>query len=323
MNDKKNMKIILPALLLAVIATLLAGCLNGITTASDRDDNQTDSIIWDGLERTYLLHIPPSYDRTGSMPLLIALHGGGGTGEGMVKLTLGGFNALADKEGFIVIYPDGIEKKWNDGRDKRFSQADDVGFISTLIEHLAQTSNVDRSRVYVTGISNGAHMAMCLARELSDKIAAVAPVAYSMPEKFASLPVSTKPISVLVMTGTKDPLVPWEGGKTPDLFRTRMLGPVLSVPETVKVLVAHDQCSSTPTITWEPDRDPRDRTRVRREVYANGKEGTEVILYAIEGGGHTWPGGWQYLPKIIIGKTCKDIDANEVIWNFFKGHVRN
>jgi len=325
MSNRK--KIILLALSVGVAAVLsFLSCLNRITTPDDQVGDCTSSIVWDGLDRTYLIHIPPSYDRTKPMALVIALHGGGGTGEGMVKLTLSGFNTLADKEGFIVVYPDGtrhsgrIKTRWNDSRDERYSQADDVGYISALIEHLAQTLNIDRSRVYATGISNGAHMSMRLARELSDKIAAVAPVAYTMPERFASLPVSAKPISVLVMTGTKDPFVPWEGGETPDPTGTRMLGRVLSVPETVRVLVAHNQCSTTVMAAWEPDKDLQDGTRVRREVYGQCRGGAEVILYAIESGGHSWPGGWQYLPKGIIGKTSKDIDANEVIWNFFK-HV--
>jgi len=256
------------------------------------------------------------------MPLLIVFHGGAGTAEGMVKLTLGSLNVLADKEGFIVVYPDGIDKKWNDGRDEQYSKADDVGYISALIKQLTQTLNIDSARVYATGISNGAHMCMRLARELSGQIAAVAPVAYSMPERFASVPVSTNPISVLVITGTKDPFIPWEGGETPDFQGERRLGTILSVPKTVSVLIAHNQCALTPAITIEPDKDSQDGTRVRREDYKEGSQGTEVILYVIEGGGHTWPGGWQYLPPGIVGRTCRDIDANEVIWSFFQKHSR-
>jgi polyhydroxybutyrate depolymerase len=198
--------------------------------------------MFDGLDRTYLIHIPPSWNKTKSMPLVIALHGGGGTGKDMVELTLSGFNTLSDKEGFIVVYPVGtifsgmIKVRWNDGRDERYSQADDVGFISALIDHLVKEFNVDSKRVYATGISNGAHMSMRLARELSDKIAAVAPVAYAMQEKYVSVPVSTRQISVLVMTGTDDPFTPWEGGETSDPTGKRMLGRVLSVPATVKVL---------------------------------------------------------------------------------------
>jgi len=325
MGNKK--KIILLVLSLSVIASLLiSGCLN--RNLIHYGNIQEGSIVWDGLERTYLFHIPLSYDKNKPMPLVIALHGGGGSGRYMVELTHGGFNTLADKEGFIVVYPDGIrfsekpKMRWNDGRDEGWSQADDVGFISALIDHFVKEFNVDKKRIYITGISNGAHMTMRTARELSDKIAAVAVIAYAMSEKFSSLPVATRPISVLLMAGTEDPITPWEGGEAPDPTDKRMLGKILSVPDTIKVLVAHNNCSLVPRVTWEPDNDPHDGTRVRKEVYDGGKEGTEVILYAIEGGGHTWPSGYQYLPKIFIGKTSRDIDANEVIWNFFKKHSR-
>lgn len=317
---------------LSVLSFLVAlsglGCSSRFETTADRVGDQRGSITWDGLKRTYLSHIPPSWNSTTRMPLVIVLHGAGGTGEGMVKLTRGRFNALADREGFVVVYPDGTrfsdspKTRWNDGRDERYSQGDDVGFLSALIAHLGQTLNIDQRRVYATGISNGAHMSLRLARELSDKIAAVAVVAYAMQEKYASIPVSTRPISVLVMTGTKDPLVPWQGGQTPYSTGERMLGKVLSLPETVKVLVAHNQCPTTPTVAWEPNRDPEDRTLVKREHYANCKEGSEVVLFAIEGGGHTWPGGWQYLPERWVGKTSRDVDASEVIWNFFKKHAK-
>lgn len=323
MNNRK--KIILLALSLAVIVILLnLGCLNRITTLNNQVDNHAGSIIWDGLERTYLLHIPPSYDRTKSRPLVIVLHGGGGTGRRMERLTLGGFNRLADEECFIVVYPDGIERHWNDGRKEVSYRAhkekiDDVGFILALIDHLERKLKIDRNRVYVTGISNGAMMSHRLALELSDKIAAIAPVAGTLPEALSKVKPSNS-VPVLIISNTEDPCVPWEGGIAH--FRRLKVGRVLSTSDTVKFWVSHNHCSSSPIITWEPDEDPQDGTRVRREVYGEGMNGTEVILYAIEGGGHTWPGGYQYLPERIIGKTSKDINANEVIWNFFKKHAR-
>ncbi|MEW6377268.1 MAG: hypothetical protein AB1502_15940 [Thermodesulfobacteriota bacterium] len=90
-------------------------------------------------------------------------------------------------------------------------------------------------------------------------------------------------------------------------------GKVLSTSGTVKFWVSRNQCSPSPVISWEPDKDPQDGTRVRREVYGQGREGTEVILYAIEGGGHTWPNGYQYLGERLIGRISLDMDANEVI----------
>lgn len=307
-----------------IIALFLAVFLLALFPLACREEvpipaqNYADSIQSGGLERTYLVHVPPVSGKTRSLPLLIALHGGGGTGQSMVTLTLGGLNTLADKEGFIVVYPDGVEKQWNDGREGDFTRAhrekiDDVGFISALIDHLAQKHEIDSQRVYATGISNGAMMSYRLACELSHKIAAVTPVCGAMPLDLVSRCSPAKPISVLVISGTEDRLVPWDGGS---VIGGR--GRILSVPDSVKYWVTHNQCSATPVITMEADTDPQDGTRVRKEVYGQGKDGTEVILYAIEGGGHTWPGGYQYLPEAAIGRTSRDIDANTVIWDFFK-----
>lgn len=281
------------------------------------------SLVHDSLTRTYKLHIPSSYTKIKTRPLLIALHGGGGSAEDTVKLTQGGFNSLSDKEGFIVVYPNGIEKNWNDGRKgipptyrAHNENIDDVGFISILIDQIREKFNIDPSRVYVTGISNGALMSYRLAFELSEKIAAIASVAGNIPVDLSGTP--KRPISVLIINGIQDPLMPWEGGYAH--FGKLKLGKVLSTADTVKYWINHNQCSPTPEITYEPDRDPNDGTRVRKEAYENCKEGTEVILYAIEGGGHTWPSGWQYLPEKTIGKTSKDIDASEIIWDFSKRH---
>jgi len=296
---------------------------NGIAASDILPGNYQKPFIFSGIERTYRIHIPPSFDKAKPIPLLIILHGGGGSHEKMEKLTLSGFDVLSDKEGFVAVYPDGVENHWNDGRENVRYRAhrekiDDVGFIAGLIEHLAKELNVDKKRIYVTGISNGAMMSYRLACELSEKITAIAPVAGALPENLSSCSPS-RAVSVLIMNGAEDPLVPWQGGEI-RLGRLK-LGKVLSVTETVKRWVNQNQCSPSPAVTWELDKDPQDGTRVRRETYNQCREGTEVALYAIVNGGHTWPGGYQYLPESFIGKTCRDIDANEVIWNFFKKHT--
>ena len=290
-------------------------------TQTSKLDDYGGSIIHGGLERTYRIHVPALYDKTKPVPLLIALHGGGGTGERMERLTLKGFNALSDKEGFVVVYPDGIEKHWNDGREKVRYRAhrekiDDIGFISALIDDLVKRLNIDNKRIYVKGISNGAMLSNRLACELSGRITAIAPVAGNMPYDLAPHCSPSKPISVLMISGTKDPMMPWEGGEAS--FGRLRFGRVLSVMETIKFWVAHNQCLPIPVITYEPDKDSSDGTLVRKEAYNGCKDGTDVILYAIENGGHTWPGGWQYLPEKSVGKISRDIDASEVIWSFFK-----
>lgn len=246
----------------------------------------------------------------------------------MVRLTGGGLDRLAEKEGFLVVYPNGIDRHWNDGRSAdetgwkaQGENVDDVGFISALIDELVRTRNADPRRVYVTGVSNGGQMAHRLACELADKVAAIAPVIAQMPAHFAPRCKPARPVSVLMMPGTDDPLIPWEGG-TIRLGR-QTFGKALSVRETVKFWTRHNGCPETPEVSSEPDRDPADGMRVRKEAYKGCRERTSVVLYAIEGGGHTWPGGYQYLPESIVGKINRDIDAAEAIWEFFRKQERS
>jgi polyhydroxybutyrate depolymerase len=169
-------------------------------------------------------------------------------------------------------------------------------------------------------MSNGAIMSYRLACELTEKITAIAPVAGNMPQKLYPSCSPSRPISVLAINNVNDPLMPFAGGNITGPFGWKKLGKVLSADESVRFWARHNNCSLSPVITYEPDKDKTDDTRVRKEDYNNGKAGTEAILYAIEGGGHTWPGGYQYMNKRIIGKTSRDIDANEVIWDFFNKH---
>ena len=300
---------------------LIMSHLCGNTVQSGWTSDYDGSVVVDGLKRTYHVYLPNSQDKP--LPLVFLLHGGGGSAKAMEKLTQEGFNALAEKEGFIVVYPEAVEKHWNDGRalQRWLSQRekiDDIGFLSALIEHLSREHRIDKRRIYATGISNGGLMSYRLACELTYQIAAIAAVASSMGENLSLSCSPSRPISVLIINGIEDPLVPWEGGEI--RLGPWGLGRVLSTSNTVKFWVGRNLCASSPLISWEPDRDPQDGTRVRKEVYASCRKGTEVILYAVIGGGHTWPGGYQYLGEWIVGKTSRDIDANEVIWGFFKKH---
>lgn len=307
------------------VLTIVFSCGSAAASGSDSDG----SMNYRGLERTYRLHLPPRGNRASPLPLVIVLHGGGGTGENMIQLTGGGLNRLADRDGFIVAYPDGISKNWNDGRSPgevgyraHRENIDDVGFISALIDSIVRGLNADPHCVYVTGISNGAMMSYRLACEIPEKLAAIAPVAGSIPQKLIGSCSPSRPVSVLAINSIEDRLMPWDGGNVTGPWGRRSLGAVVSVDEAITFWADRDGCTPTPVITNEPDRDPKDGTRVRREVCGGGEEGTEVILYAVEGGGHTWPGGNQYLPEWIIGKTSRDIDADTVIWEFFRRHIR-
>ena len=290
---------------------------------------QRTSFIHDNLKRNFKVYLPAYYIKSSQSPLVIALHGRGGNSESMILLTRKGFNKLADKDGFIVVYPEGIDLNWNDGRmdeeanDRAHREnIDDVGFISALIDSMISDYNIDPKRVYVTGISNGAIMSYRLACELAGKITAIAPVDGNIPFLLSSECNPVRPVSVLAINNTNDPLVPYNGGDIYGHFHRINLGKVLSVNQSIMYWVNRNSCLPTADVTKEPDKDPHDGTSVTRMTYLNGKEGTEVVLYSVEGGGHTWPDGFQYLPVWLIGKTCRDFDATEVIWSFFKKHSR-
>ncbi len=290
-----------------------------ITDASLQD--YSGSILINGLQRNYLIHLPSSYDRNQQWPLVIILHGGGGEAWNMDPLT--DFNTLADKEGFVIVYPDAYEHNWNDGRGESSikSQAqniDDVAFISALINRLEQDLSIDKKRIYATGISNGAIMSNRLGCELSDRIAAIATVAGNIPEKTATTWSPSRAVSVLIINGTEDPLVPYNGGLVSFLSIKR--GKVISVADTVKFWVTCDGCPATPQIEQLPHLNANDSTSTDVERYTGCRDGTEVVLYRVNGGGHTWPGGHQYMSERFIGKTSRDFSATETIWQFFKLH---
>jgi len=305
-----------------IIQTTSVSCTASRIQA-DRAGNLSKSLNHGGLERAYHLHIPSSYRNSMATPLLVALHGGGGNGQKMA--TLSRLSLLADQNGFMVAYPEAVEHHWNDGRGlsqyrSQRQNIDDVGFISRMIDDIAGDYNLDEKRVYVTGASNGAMMSLRLGCELADKITAMAPVIGSMPENLVSECAPARPVPLLMINGSHDPLVPWEGGYVH--FLRKKLGKIISVPQTIDFWVARNGCSPEPQITKEPDTDPDDGTRVQKGVYGQCADGADVVLYEIKGGGHTWPGGYQYLPEFLIGKTNRDLNASETIWNFFNGYRR-
>lgn len=282
--------------------------------------SEPGQITVDGRERNYRVYVPTNLDPTAPVPLLFVIHGGGGNAESAEQITRSGFHALAETHGFIVVYPEGVNKHWNDGRnlDDTATQEniDDVGYFVALIDHIAGQYTIDRARVYATGISNGGFMSFRLACDLSEQIAGIAPVTANLSEPLAATCQPTQPVSVLIINGTDDPLVPFDGGPVKVLRQTR--GEILSTAETVAFWREQNDCEADPVVEFLPDRDPDDQTRVRRETSSGCTGGHAVELYVVKGGGHTWPGGEQYMHQWFIGRTSNDIDANTVIWAFFE-----
>jgi polyhydroxybutyrate depolymerase len=278
------------------------------------------------LSRTYYLHVPPNLPGDKAAALVLMFHGGGGTPKFASRDSK--LNDLADREGFLAAYPEGIGKSWNDGRGAKSIPAqrknvDDVAFVAALIDDIDRSRKVDAKRVYATGISNGATFSHHLAANLSTRIAAIAPVAGGLSEPESEKFKPEVPVSVLILQGTADPIVPYNGGGIflPGIFK-RERGRIVGTDAAVKRWVEHDGCQRDPVSEDLPDEAPADGCRVKKSIYAKGKNGTDVVLYRLEGGGHTWPGGLQYLPERFVGKVCRDINATGVIWEFFKTHPK-
>jgi polyhydroxybutyrate depolymerase len=275
-------------------------------------DDQKHEIKVDGTKRTYLLYVPHSVSKNQPVPLLLVFHGGGGHSYNMPRFT--GFDKLAESRGFLVAYPESTNGHWNDTRN--LSPSDDIGFIRALISELVRSFPVDPGQIYATGISNGGFFSQRLACDLADRITAVASVAATMPESLVPVCHPSRPVSVVFMQGTDDPLVHIEGGAV-----ARTHGRNISLADAVRFWLDHDQTSKKPDASDLPPHDSNG-TSVHRDIYSGGKQGTEVVVYTIRGGGHTWPGGQQYLPVFLVGKVNHDINASEVIWEFFTRHSR-
>jgi polyhydroxybutyrate depolymerase len=303
----------MPGFIKLIFNCFLLTCLtNSALKAGEHPTAQTPQFLQvDGMGRAYLLYVPET-EKARKMPLVIVLHGAGGTAAGMQQLT--GFDALANEQKFIVAYPEGIDNKWNDGRGRN-EQIDDVKFISELINAISSRYPVDSLRIYVTGISNGGFFTMRLACELSNRIAAVAAIGATVEEMIDQNCQSANPVSVLLIHGTKDPVVSIDGGKVARLPRSI----ILSHQEAISHWVHRDACNTTPVITNIPD-SAHDGTFILKTVYQGGKNNTEVISYVISGGGHTWPG--KEHQSLTLGKTSHNLDGTLEIWNFFKRHSK-
>ncbi len=286
------------------------------------------SIEVDDLQRRYEAYIPPNL-APGS-PLLFILHGSGMDPASMRDGIGWRFAWLADREGFAIVWPAGFEKEWDGCRAPGVTQADrrnldDVGMVVELIDRFEREHRIDRRRVYAAGFSNGGSMAYRLATDEPTRFAAVAAISAQVPEPENSKCLAPKgPVSVLIMNGTADPIVPWEGGEA-SLFGFSSRGQVKSTRETVAHWLAVNAVADEPEVTSFPDRDPDDGSTVTRSHWGVSG-GDEVVLYTVHNGAHTVPGGPElgsrWLTAKYVGSTNRDIDAPDEIWRFFSRHRR-
>jgi polyhydroxybutyrate depolymerase len=269
-------------------------------------NRHTGSIVSSGVRREFVLHVPPGYDATRATPLVISLHGAGMWGAAQMDTSR--WNPVADREGFIVVYPSGTAgdgpRVWEPEPERAMSG--DVRFIADLIDELQRTYNIDASRIYANGLSNGGGMSYVLSCLLSDRIAAVGLVA---PALTATLPWcdDRPPVPAITFVGTADAFTPYRGGKSVVAPR-----PFPDIPAFIASWAARNRCDATAVESAvAPD--------VTRLEYQHCANDAEVLLYTIHGGGHTWPGG-GHLPEWAVGPTNRHIDASSEMWAFFRRH---
>lgn len=251
-------------------------------------------LLHQGRQRSYYLHTPKSYNPKYPMPLVLAFHGYGSQGKDLAANT--GFNQLAEQEGFIIAYPNGIEQRWNVASG--LLGVDDVSFVSVLIEHLSQIRAIDQSRIYAVGVSNGGFLVQRLACEAKSKFAAFASVVATLPGQLQAFCHPTSPVSMLMINGTDDRKVPWAGGKFFD-------GWFLSVPDTIDFWRQQNGCSAKTQVKQL-------NRRVETTRYLDCQHGAEVELVTLLGAGHVWPRGGDGAKQLLNG--------SEKIWHFFQRH---
>lgn len=324
-KQKSEMPVSSCVVLGVVILALSAGCASTAPAAEEADDvPEVKAFVFkhDGIVREVAMFDPRPDPGGAARPLVVVLHGGLGDDDDTVTLSFGKLNALAAEDDFVVVYPSGLGGHWNDGRNvRRFvahrERINDVGFLAKLVEDIVEKRNVDPEAVFAVGVSDGAMMAHRFACERGDPLRGFVAVVGSMPYNVARRRsrCTKKPISVLMINGTEDPIVPWEGGTV--VYEDQELGGVLPVERTLSFWMRHNDCQDT-SLALIPDFSPTDGTRIQRHKALGCVEGTKVELFEVQGGGHTWPSGWQYLPESMVGPISSDIDAAVAAWRFLE-----
>ena len=300
--------------LATAIAAVLPGAPSGAQGAAA--DAELRTVTHGGRQRTYLVH---DFGRGGPAPVVVVLHGGGGNAANAVKMT--GFDRIASREGVIAVYPEGTSVQprfrmltWNAGHccaSAMDGRVDDVGFIGGLVDGLIASGRADPSRVYVTGMSNGGMMTHRLGRELSGRVAAIAPVVGAV---FGDERPPQAPVPAFIVVGAEDQIVPPAGGP----LQVRMLFGRRSADRDVAPALAQATYWARANECGEP---ARSESRVyRKAAWTNCKSGAPVVFVSVLDNGHAWPGGQP--GREGAAQPTKAYDASEEIWAFFKAQRR-
>ncbi len=265
------------------------------------------SLIHKGLQRSYVIHIPPGYTPSQPVALVLAFHGI--TLDAYEMIRISGFNAQADASGFIVVYPNaaGEQRSWNGGHccgEAARQNIDDLGFVRALLQELSTQVNIDPRRIYATGFSNGAIFVYRLACEMADQIAAIAPVSATQALEDMQACQPARAVPLIHFHGTDDEPNPYNGGTTPGGVR------FVSVADAIRFWVDFNGC---------PTQAQRQTSgNIHHDVYTPCLGGSSIELYTIVGGKHAWPGGEAV--NLRMGEPTMEISATALIWEFFMEH---
>jgi polyhydroxybutyrate depolymerase len=302
------------------LALVFTTCSGAAARGADKGGGPGDverEITVGGRDRTFLVHVPPSYKAGTPVPLVLNFHGGAGNAKDQQKNSK--MDALADRHGFIVVYPDGTGAlrhrflSFNAGMCCGYAvkhNIDDVSFVRAMLDDLEHAYSIDRARVYATGFSNGAIFSHRLGCELSDRIAAIAPV--SGPIGIPNCAPS-RPVPVLYFHGTADPAAPYTGGNVKALVGDDV-HPYVSARETITGWAKRDRCQLEPQVTLR-------QGAVTCESYPACAGDASVTLCTVQGGGHAWPGGDTTISERRVGPLNRDVSASDMIWQFFSKHA--
>ncbi len=264
----------------------------------------------------YFIFLPDDYKKSLEYSLVFIFHGGGRNTKQIMKYTK--FNQLANKEKYIVVYPEALDPHWTEERKiSILPQNDDIRFIDELIKHLIKQYSINQHQNFAPGIFNGGFICIYLAYHLSNRIRAIAPVAANIPENISRNIKTKYPVSILLMNGTDDPLVKYNGGSVGFGEKNRR-GKSIPTEETLHIWKNNNGCENQKIIEEIEYKDKQEVCKAVKISFEKCQNHTRVTSIQLIECGHTWPWSFQYLPEFVIGKTCKDFFATDIIWNFFK-----
>lgn len=277
-------------------------------------NEKLDFIEIQNIKRTYIVHYPKQWDGS-PIPLLVALHGRFGSGSSMIKQTK--LDLLADTKGFIVVFPDGFKRSWADGRGNTpadENQINDIAFIESMVKRLIAEGSVNPKKVFLVGHSNGGFMAQRIAAEKPELWKGVVSVAAQVSvftlKRKSNL--KTNPVSIGIIAGTDDPLVPFSGGYVRDG------GEILSVNDSILRWKEWNLCNDTLTTKVQTFQEGLSEIKIDFYRYEVCAENTKVGMIQLNGLGHSWPGETPMIPFIDQGKTTKVIDGSKLVWDFME-----